>query len=205
MSEEYLHALGVADVQAENELFKQWYLLHKGNEKRRGWNPFNARLMDMLCTGVLEQRYDLVHRFAWAVPCSTNLYAVKAFCGGRRIIEIGAGTGYWASLLQAIGQQVTAVDIQPDAHVYTEVLAADGHDYLSCNKHDDAVLMCCWPRSMESWLNAYRGQALIWIGEEEGCTDYIDEDEDTSWQMVQHHLVPQWLGIRDMMKFYQRT
>lgn len=128
-----------------------------------------------------------------AVPSAAALQEIQDFCSGRKIIEIGAGTGYWASLLQAKGhtdraacrgQAVVPIDngSEPVDCQYTEVIQADGREFLAAHDTREDVLMCCWPRSMDDWLAAFGGQALICIGELEGATDYIQE-EDTAWRL----------------------
>ena len=39
------------------------------------------------------------------------------------MIEVGAGTGYWASLLQARGVNITAYDLQPPSAVSVSLLS----------------------------------------------------------------------------------
>eukprot|EP00294_Goniomonas_avonlea_P008586 CAMPEP_0114566260 /NCGR_PEP_ID=MMETSP0114-20121206/14785_1 /TAXON_ID=31324 /ORGANISM="Goniomonas sp, Strain m" /LENGTH=431 /DNA_ID=CAMNT_0001752635 /DNA_START=26 /DNA_END=1317 /DNA_ORIENTATION=+ len=50
--------------------------------------------------------------YSWAVPTVEALEAISSFspCG---LIEVGAGTGYWASLLEERGVSVEAFDIAP--------------------------------------------------------------------------------------------
>eukprot|EP00897_Mesotaenium_endlicherianum_P009382 jgi/Mesen1/8472/ME000478S07970 len=50
--------------------------------------------------------------YSWAVPTGEAIDAiVKSAPGG--VLEIGAGTGYWAHLLRQRGVQVAAYDLQP--------------------------------------------------------------------------------------------
>jgi hypothetical protein len=51
------------------------------------------------------------HLFAYAVPTDAALSAIRAL--GMPVLEIGAGTGYWAAVLQQRGVAVTAYDVAP--------------------------------------------------------------------------------------------
>ncbi|CAI7734188.1 unnamed protein product [Closterium sp. NIES-54] len=53
-------------------------------------------------------------RFRRAVPTEAALAAVKAAAaGGKGVVEVGAGTGYWAALLRRRGVDVAAYDWTP--------------------------------------------------------------------------------------------
>lgn len=184
-----LQLLGVHSVEDENEYFKEWYALHRSATRK-----------------LYRKRSSLVHKFSWAVPSAAALQEIQDFCNGRKIIEIGAGTGYWASLLQAKGQAVVPIDngSEPVDCQYTEVIQADGREFLAAHDTREDVLMCCWPRSMDDWLAAFGGQALICIGELEGATDYIQE-EDTAWRLSKEFRIPQYLGMRDMLRMYSKV
>jgi len=49
-------------------------------------------------------------RYAWAVPCTEALTALRRL---SPLVEIGAGTGYWARLLAGHGADVAAYDLAP--------------------------------------------------------------------------------------------
>lgn len=60
-----------------------------------------------------RMRDKVVHTYAWAVPSLEILHEIKSRADGRGIIEIGAGSGYWAGLLNKIGVDIVAYDLQP--------------------------------------------------------------------------------------------
>eukprot|EP00736_Rhodelphis_marinus_P014170 Rmarinus@m.26270 len=49
--------------------------------------------------------------FSWGIPNREALECIRRHCGQSGLIEVGAGTGYWAFLLHSIGLDVIAVDI----------------------------------------------------------------------------------------------
>jgi len=52
------------------------------------------------------------HLTAYAIPSTEALEALAGL--GMPLVECGAGTGYWASLLRARGVEITAYDIAPN-------------------------------------------------------------------------------------------
>ena len=51
-----------------------------------------------------------VHVYAYAPP---NAAALEALLARTPLLELGAGTGYWARLLRGAGADVLALDIAP--------------------------------------------------------------------------------------------
>src|SRR5579883_3024053 len=87
----------------------------------------------------------LVKKYSWAVPTEE---ALKTIAKCAPIVEIGAGSGYWASLLRARGVAVTAYDANPmekggsvftqTGESWTNVLQADES---AVSKHSDCALL----------------------------------------------------------------
>jgi hypothetical protein len=51
--------------------------------------------------------------YAYAIPSPGTLDWVSRFCGGRPIVELGAGRGYWAAQLASVGLSVDAYEFEP--------------------------------------------------------------------------------------------
>ena len=95
--------------------------------------------------------------YAWAVPSHEALGAI-AEASPRGVVEIGAGTGYWASELRDRGVNVAAYDIAPvhlDLHNGYHHLG-DGGNALpwfdvqaggaeAAAAHPERTLLLCWP------------------------------------------------------------
>jgi hypothetical protein len=92
------------------------------------------------------------------------------------LVELGAGTGYWAYLLRLMGVDLIAYDSAPvggprenryhlDVSPWTDVLAGD----LSVlSSHTDRGLFLCWPPTYSSlWeaLSFYEGECVIYVGD----------------------------------------
>lgn len=140
-----------------------------------------------------DLQWSLAHRFSWAVPTPTTLTKIKEF-SPHGVVEIGAGTGYWASLLQQMGVDVVAYDANPvelganrfhsneRAQVpvtsFTRVRKGGARAAVG---HPERALMLCWPphdmnrdrsRSQRFMSNralaSFAGNRLIYIGQPSG-------------------------------------
>ena len=158
----------------------------------------------------LWKRHQAVSEYSWAVPCDTALEAIIAACNGRGLLELGSGTGYWAKLLSAHGLDVTAVDNGGEgggdasfSPHFPAALRMDALQYLQENGGSaDKVLFLCWPRDADEWLEAYRGDTVIWVGEREGCT--WEMPEGSEWKAVEEVRLPTWGLIHDRLVVWQR-
>jgi protein-L-isoaspartate(D-aspartate) O-methyltransferase len=112
----------------------------------------------------------LVTKVAGAIPVSSSsqpslmaiMIAALEIRPGMRILEIGAGTGYNAALLSALGAYVTSVDVQPDvadraraALAYAgvpnaTVILGDGYAGVP-GEHFDRVLVTVGVAGISPW------------------------------------------------------
>jgi len=158
----------------------------------------------------LKARYDLVTSHSWAVPTDEALAAIAKHSPAG-VVEIGAGTGYWAGLLRGRGVDVVAYDIEPyrnsqAAAQWSEVKRGN-HMYVM--KHPERTLLLCWPpygQPMAAMaLRRYKGNVVIYIGEWRAATaDDEFHEMLESWDEKEVVSLPQWPGIRDDMYVYYR-
>jgi hypothetical protein len=97
----------------------------------------------------IEQRFDwrtsICSYFAWAVP---NHAALQSLLSLGPLVELGAGTGYWAWLLTRMGADVVAYDVH-DSHEgqgyrFRHTLVRDGGVEMLQSSGQRALLLC-WP------------------------------------------------------------
>ena len=157
----------------------------------------------------LDRRDDLVLRYAWAIP---NTPAIREIVKHGPILEMGAGTGYWAWLIRQMGGDIIAYDAKlafwQHKTYWTEVLTGG---VSKVNRHSDRALMLCWPPYDESFatkcLKRYRGDTVIYIGESMGgCTadDEFHDLLDNEWDLTVEVDIPQWRGIHDHLWVYKQ-
>ena len=167
-----------------------------------------------------EDRGRLTHFYSWAVPNSKALEAIAEY---SPIVEIGAGTGYWAKLLQDQGCDVLAFDKAPphkksnpyhDCGVITNVWTEIRQGSASVLKRPECkgrALFLCWPpynTSMASdCLRYFKGDIVIYVGEGGyGCTgdEAFHNKLNKDFEHVKTVGIPQWHGIHDCLTVWKR-
>lgn len=220
---------GTGDVQADN-LFDLAFLHYMtGGDSHRG-NPYWAIVAESVTeyegrrvvnggspNGSARLGYAqtiLQAAYAYAIPSPETLHWVATMTQGRRLVEIGAGRGYWAHQLDRLGVEITAYDSRPpdgtentwfpsvagQAATWYPVgglreLADARRQVRSAGTEGDYVLFLCWP---PAWgdpmgsraLAAYEragGTRLIYVGESKGGKSGDDNFFDkliAGWELV---------------------
>ncbi|CAH6421077.1 Hypothetical protein UVM_LOCUS337 [uncultured virus] len=155
---------------------------------------------------------DLAIRdFSWAIPTAAALRLCMNRAPDGRIVEIGSGLGYWASLLERHGADVVAVDDHSEREARTlhfaRTVQQEGVKYLQENDGcADRALLLCWPRSADEFLQKYRGNTLLFVGElDGGCTWSMDGSvHEPEWEECERLAIPTWVGIHDLLVVYAR-
>lgn len=131
--------------------------------------------------GRSDSRAEAIRTYAFAVPSDAALDLIQRVASSG-IVEIGAGTGYWAALLAVRGVDVVAYDPAPapssDNHLFAgrqpwyDVRVGDEHAVAA---HVDRTLLLVWPTFDEAWPanvveRYYRrgGKQVIYVGEPAG-------------------------------------
>jgi len=199
----------------ENPYLEKFEKSHGGKAHRPNFDsPFEMykKYLDFKYNSPFS-RDVLVREYAYAIP---DQRALEIIARHGPIIELGAGTGYWAWLLRQMNVEVFAYDLHPPPHeenhwysnakTFTEVLKGDV-DVL--DRHPDCTLFLCWPPGgmEQDALVRYRGQRVVYIGEGIGgccaCDEFF-ETLDKEWEEVEEATVPQWDGIHDYLTVYER-
>ncbi|MGX1775392.1 hypothetical protein ACWIGW_24990 [Nocardia brasiliensis] len=125
--------------------------------------------------------------YAYAVPSPETIEWIGQFSGGRKVLELGAGRGYWAGQLAAQGVDVAAFDVEPpDSSSNVSFPGAAGqldvwHPVGGSAEFDSAldgesVLFLCWPPGWgdpmaSTALREFErrgGTRLVFVGEPKG-------------------------------------
>jgi hypothetical protein len=118
-------------------------------------------------------RLELAQRYSYVIPDAHSLAMLGAL---GPIVEIGAGTGYWASRLIETGVDVVAFDqappdgeapnrYHPPKSTWTEVIRGD---QTALRDHAGRALFLCWPplfSSLGDCLTYYAGSTVACIGD----------------------------------------
>jgi hypothetical protein len=199
-------------------------------EGEREENPLLALWHDTTCIdpgedpwsridGYAERRAireEAILEYAFAVPDGGALEVVARHAP---IVEMGAGTGYWARLLRNRGVDVVAYDAcpgyEPDGggRLYTEVLSG-GPPALAA--HPDRTLLLVWPPLWHegdehedmsaACLDHWRGRFLVYVGDWGVATasEAFHHRLRTEFTEVETVVIPQWEDVHDRMWVFER-
>ena len=115
----------------------------------------------------------LAQRYAYVFPSDSTL---ATLAGLGPLVEIGAGTGYWAYRLRSIGADIVAFDQAPPGgertnryHSPTRLWTrVEQGDQSVLSGYADRALFLCWPplfSSLGDCLTYYCGDTVAYIGD----------------------------------------
>ena len=125
------------EVEELRNTLPDWDLLYLNNSNVSSEDRYN-QLIRLRIIGE-----NLVNKYSWAIPDQQALKIIKHFAP---IIELGAGNGYWSSLLRnQLMVDIIAYDREVDSSsCHTEVLKGSPK-VLKDAKHKNRTLMLCYP------------------------------------------------------------
>lgn len=155
-----------------------------------------------------DNRDSLVDRYAWAIP---NTPAIEAIADYGPILEVGAGTGYWAMLLRQAEVDVIATDpAAPVAPEWSPVEPLTGQDAVA--EYPDRTLLLVWPSEDQTWpvetLSAYEGDTCLYVGEGPGgstADKHFHHHLNDHWECERRVALPQYRGINDRLEVWHRS
>jgi|HubBroStandDraft_4_1064222.scaffolds.fasta_scaffold09099_11 hypothetical protein len=159
-------------------------------------------------------RHDFCRQVSFAIPCSQALTQIAHH--SPRLIEVGAGTGYWTALLAQQDVDIIATDSHTNGYGlrighYFDVQQADAANAIE--QYPDRDVFMCWPSYDEEWTTravaAIRksGRLLHLISEGHGgCCGHEDMFNllDAHFDPIVRVFLPQWPGIHDDLVIYRR-
>lgn len=189
-------------------------------------NKFSIDKVDAKIYEKLSWRDILIKKYSFPILTEDAVWKLSKY---QPILEIGAGTGYWAYEFKKRGVNYYATDVLPlKQNLYfvddnsKEFYNTDKYkkpwtniELLSANKAIDkypsCTLLSSWPSYNENWANEallkYKGKYFIYEGESEGgCTgnDAFFETLDKYWKGIEIIDIPQWDTIHDYLTVYER-
>lgn len=154
-------------------------------------------------------RNKLVNKYSWAVPTEPILNEILKY---SPLIEIGAGLGYWASLLQLKGADILPFDDLSWDHdgnkPWCEIKKGD---YTEINNHPKRMLFLCWAPYGEDMayncVKTYTGKHVLWVGEgQNGCngTEEFHEYMTKNFKQIKVDMPPRWYNMWDSFVIFER-
>lgn len=171
-----------------------------------------SSLEEMPCYPLLAQWRDncrdwCCHLFAYATPTQEALDVMAKY---GPIVEVGAGTGYWSSLLHRAGVDVVAFDKTPPCAEDAQANAYHGRVPPFCSiqrggpellgRHDMAKrsLFLCYPPPGDAMavrcIQLFQGDVVLHVGEWQGDTGdcRFERELQRQFVVVQNVLLPNW-------------
>jgi hypothetical protein len=153
-------------------------------------------------------RNSLVFKYSWAIPDENALKIISKY---SPIIEIGAGLGYWASLLNQAGCDIICFDDGTWKNKRDKYYKVECRNEWVIPEYQNRTLFLCWPPYDNDMaytaLRLYQGETLIFVGEGYGgCTgnDRFFKELKSFWELSEDIYIPQWDGLRDCLYIYNR-
>ena len=148
-------------------------------------------------------------QISWYIPSPSNLEWLTQF---SPIVEMGAGHGYLARLLQNLGCEIISFDHNIQQPSFTRVLQGTPKKLID---YKDSTLLLCWPPQMShigkemslDCLKIYPGKNLIYIGEGKGgccATDEFFTELEQNWELIETKSCPRMPNIYDSVLHYRK-
>lgn len=153
----------------------------------------------------LRLKAAIAGHFAWAVPTDEAVRAVARY--STRVVEIGAGSGYWAWMMRQAGVAVAAFDTNPPAFTWDAVARGDERAVCSFPRH---MLLLCWPPWQSDMarnaLTFHAGEYVAYVGEwMAGSADPAFFAQLVStFEPVEQVDIPQWYNRDDRLMIFKR-
>lgn len=226
MSTGAVRALGTALAPAlTNPYLNRWVEICAAESARVTQERTPTRLQALERNARMQNvRRELVKKYSFAIP---NDQAIETICSYGPILEIGGGTGYWASLVRENAGDIVVYDIRPPASerstganrfhgnegCWTEV--REGTEAV-IPLHPGRTLLLGWPPFEEPLalrsLTLYEGDHFLYIGAlplangwkgpmgSDGFLDALASD----WRLVKSVKLPNWPLCWDALHVFRR-
>lgn len=203
---------------------------HPLPEDGRIYNPYLREVKELIeslrqggghdiAASLLERRAALVSKYAFSIPTAASLDIIAAH---SPLVEIGAGTGYWAMCLTELGADIIAYDARvpgegspwdPAAgnpwHDDTWFPVEEG-DETAAAFHPDRTLFLCWPPPENPMaINAFAaylragGRKLIFAGSVLSSGDASFHRLRTAMARTEQIILPGWPYVAEILSVHK--
>ena len=151
-------------------------------------------------------RKRLIKKYAFAIPDKS---IIETIVSHSPILEVGAGSGYWAKLIDESGGDIIAFDTM--SRTYQKQWYPINETIADTSQYPDRTLFLCWPENNspmgENAVKNYTGDCVLLIGERQGqCTgnDSMYYHLDNKYTLEDTQCLPNWYGLQDYLFIYKR-
>jgi hypothetical protein len=152
----------------------------------------------------LALKMAVARHFAWAVPTEEAIACIRRHAAS--VVEVGAGSGYWAWLMRQAGIVVAAFDRDPPQFTWSEVECGDESVAFA---HPEKALFLCWPPWASNMavnaLAAYGGEHVVYVGEWIGgaANGSFFGWLTAGFECIDSHAIPQWYMRDDRLMVFR--
>ena len=158
-------------------------------------------------------RYEMTKMYSWAIPNDEALKMIEVY---QPIVEMGAGSGYWAFLLRAYRRaEIVAYDGFSSSYGYkkkeTWTKVERGGPGVLEEYSPEWNLFICWPPYDDPFadecLQEFNGNFVLYIGEGPfGCTgdDEFHVRLAKEFRIINTVDIPRYQGIYDSLRVFMR-
>ncbi|MHA1731341.1 MAG: hypothetical protein ACTSU5_05325 [Promethearchaeota archaeon] len=201
-----------SDPRNHNSLFDRWAAIvgrHVGDLHGMPWIRRNRRYLRVVPRITAE--------FAYAVPTREALESVASH---SPLVEVGAGTGYWAYLLERAGADVVCYDERAGGGGgggSTGSAVGRFHPVLEggpreLRRHPERNLFLCWPPHdtplARDCLAEFGGRCVLYVGEWRGgacANDAFFSLLEARFELSAEVTIPSWWGYHDQLWVFHRA
>ncbi len=158
-------------------------------------------------------RREFTSNVSFAIPCREAINAIQKY--SPKLLELGAGTGYWSKLLCQYGTDIIATDnysgkYNQNIGRYYPVRSIDSIE--ATRIYFDLDIFMSWPCLDKLWsANVLKqilpGKYVFLISEGKyGCVGHDKTFNllDIAFSSVDRVSIPQWYGMHDYLSIWQR-
>jgi predicted GIY-YIG superfamily endonuclease len=160
----------------------------------------------------------LMRKFSWAIPTEE---AVRTIVKHSPVVEMGAGSGYWAYLVEMLGGEIVAYDEKPPTTELTSLEDWNLWHSDTCftevqpgappvlDEYPNHTLFLCWPpRESEmasQCLDYWEGDTLILVGNNEVvATKEFHDRLLQDFRITEVIPIPYWVDTPNNMVVWKR-
>jgi len=167
------------------------------------------------CLGIenLMARDEYVEGISFAIPCREAIGAIQR---SGKVVEVGAGTGFWTALIRKAGGDIIATDVatrgrykQPCGK-FAEVRQMTADDAV--DQFHDRNVLAVWPCYDKPWAGQMAkrmrsGRHLFLVSEGAGgCVgdDALFDELNHNFELVDEIALPVWPAISDYLSVHRK-
>jgi hypothetical protein len=161
------------------------------NILKKIWEEENGQPYKVINNRLTDLRTLLAEKYSWGIPNNQALNEIGKY---SPLVEVGAGLGYWARLLQDRGIRIRPTDINIPlcTERWTKVYSSSAAQTL---QNETRSLFLCWipEKIAQQAAEVYQGKYILWVGEKINFPNF---------KLIKEITIPTWNGFKDSLQIF---